>query len=633
MKVNQTSLNLEKRHSLSFQISDFVLLSSGLLLGCSSTNSMILGLNYVLIAYFYDTNIKSIFLIGIGYIATSFMFGWVHSYRNLLFACIFALLVAFVRLLRGNLYLFFPALVALVTFASTLVIEQEFNLAIWNGFLSMTCSIVSLNNTHHSRNQFKVSPMVLAILLISVVSVFHGFELLKLEQISLIFVMCVAALALPMRELVIMMLLTYGIFNMPEYYASIAIGVLLCNSLKECGKGAQWFGLVLPVAIASMDYKQIIIVTIFFLLSWLLSITSFGTLLEVESDLQFEKQRLASKEKMLEHQLNQFAAIFYTISQFFQGKHKAETTFLNGMAKSMELLSSQLKESASYSQDESVKIYNLLKGYNYTVTKVDVSENELGQKRIVLNFDECSKRDVDDVIVPLLQMVVDKNLRLFSWKRNRLFKSPVRIELCGAKPLNINVQTFKIKKLDDASGDTCSLFQVKQNTICTLSDGMGAGSNAQRSSNFITHLIQRLLSVHIPTEMAVKSINALLKLYQEESFATLDILSFDALSKQVYISKSGACPTFLIRNNQVLKIQGQSLPLGIVTQIEADCFSLETKSGDVFVMCSDGVDENDLQLWLESCEEKDYAKQIKTQMEKLNTKDDATVLLAEVTKR
>ena len=270
----------------------------------------------------------------------------------------------------------------------------------------------------------------------------------------------------------------------------------------------------------SLRFDITLCAVVLFLLALLISYSGITTIIEWENNRQFEKRKLASRERLLEHQLNQIATIFYTISQFFQSCHKSETSFLIGMAKLMELLSNQLHDSSSTSQDESIKIYNLLKGYNYAISQVYVRDNEIRQKQIILNFDECSRQDLDEVIVPLLQMVLDKNLKVISYQRNLLMKSPIRIELSDSKPLDFKVKAFKIKKLEETSGDTCSLFQFKQNTVCTLSDGMGTGIAAARSSSFITHLTQRLLAVGIPIEMAVKSINSLLKLNQEESFAT-----------------------------------------------------------------------------------------------------------------
>lgn len=454
-----------------------------------------------------------------------------------------------------------------------------------------------------------------------------------LEVIWVILIFAILCQIVEMSSLVLLMLSCYGLVLMPQYAAGWIVGAILCNCTKECGKGAQLFSFVLPLVLASGRIDVVAIAIVIFILSSGISQLGLATLLETSNEMSYERQQLASKERLLEHQLNQFAAIFYSISQFFGRTQKSESTFLDGMAKSMEMLSTQLKQSASYAQDETTKIYNLLKGYNYSINRVHVQENAVGQKNITLHFDDCSKIDVEEVIVPLLQMVVDKNLVLLQFKHSRFLQTSVKVELCGTVPLQLKARAFKVRKMEEASGDTCAMFQYKQNTICTISDGMGSGTSAQRSSSFITQLTQRLIAAGIPVEMAVKSMNSLLRLHQEESFATLDILVFDALAKQAFLSKSGACATFLVRNHQVLKVQGESLPLGIIQQVEADCYRMDCMPEDVFVMCSDGIDETSLQKWLTEHPKEEYAEVIENELAKLEVNDDATVLLAEVFKR
>ena len=75
------------------------------------------------------------------------------------------------------------------------------------------------------------------------------------------------------------------------------------------------------------------------------------------------------------------------------------------------------------------------------------------------------------------------------------------------------------------------------------------------------------------------------------------------------------------------------MPLGIVQQIKANCYSVECHSGDEFVMCSDGVDEELLETWLNENSKENYGRILEEEMTKLDTQDDATVLLAEVSKR
>lgn len=55
--------------------------------------------------------------------------------------------------------------------------------------------------------------------------------------------------------------------------------------------------------------------------------------------------------------------------------------------------------------------------------------------------------------------------------------------------------------------------------ICMISDGMGNGENAARSSRLITSLFQRMIISGIPQDSAIRCIN---KLIQSDTYATLE---------------------------------------------------------------------------------------------------------------
>lgn len=633
MKVQSTVLNLSKKEGMRFSWSDGWLGISGFFLGLLSLGSLAISFITILSAYFYHRAPQKTLLCGAGFLMGSLIHGPWNLYFNAVLLCIFALMIAFVRLLKGNIYTFFPVMSAMVTLISAMILNDDIIMGFQAMLLSYVLCLVALKHMNAAQNLFRMNGLILGILLLSISGALHVWLSGTVEVLFLILIYALLAQLLDMGSLLLLMLAGYGLFTMPQYLAGWTVGLILCNSMKECGKGAQLFGFALPLALTSARFDVLFTAILIFILAAMMCTTSLPLLIETANDEQFERLQIASQKRLLEHQLNQFAQIFHLITQFFKTAHPTESTFMQGMARSMELLSMQLKESSSSTQDETMKIYNLLKGYNYPITRVHVSETELGQKRIELMLEECSRQDLEEVILPLLQMVIDRNLRIIQFTNSRFLKSSVKIELCGTIPLQFKAQVFKIRKLEEASGDTCGMFQVRQNTICTLSDGMGAGKTAERSSSFVTQLTQRLLAAGIPVEMAVKSMNSLLRMHQEESFATLDVLIFDALSRQAYLSKSGACATFLVRHHQVLKIQGESLPLGIVQQVEADCYKMDCLPDDLFVMCSDGIEESELERWLLEGERGNIHAMMEEKMAQLDTQDDATVLLAEVLKR
>ena len=57
----------------------------------------------------------------------------------------------------------------------------------------------------------------------------------------------------------------------------------------------------------------------------------------------------------------------------------------------------------------------------------------------------------------------------------------------------------------------------------------------------------------------------------------------------MYSEKLGACATWVVRGSHMKKMEGASLPLGIVEEAAATSQQYRLHSGDILVMMSDGV--------------------------------------------
>ncbi len=632
MKAQNTSLFYHQKEKFMVSKSDAGIFAGSFFLGLLSSESMALCFTLIIMTAFYHRDGNKTWISGGAFLIGSFFISFWNFYFHAVLLCIFALMLAFVRLLRGNLYFFFPIMTALTTLIHALVLQQDFLIAFQAMLLGYVLCIFSIKHMNVSADSFRLNGLIFGILLLSCGKI-AALLPSPLETWVIVGIYALLAQTIDMGSLVLLLMAGSRLFSMGEYGFSWIIAMILVNSMKECGKGAQLFGFALPMVLASQRFDILAIAILLFLLT---AAPLFGPLQELtqtDHDLQYERLQLASQKRLLEHQLLQFSQIFHSIAHFFEKSHEPEMEFVQGMAQSLELLSMQLKQSATTAQEEQVRIYHLLKGYHFPVTRVQVRETEKGQKQIELFLEECRRQDVEEVILPLLQVLIDRNLKVVSRYRPQLLGSSVRIELCGTIPYQLKTQQFQKRKMEEANGDTCSVFRFRHSTICTLSDGMGAGEEAARSSSFITQLTQRLFAAGIPVEMAVQSMNALLRLHQEESFATLDLFVLDGLGRQAYLSKSGACATFLLRNHQVLKIQGESLPLGIIRQVAPDCYQIECYPGDVFVMFSDGIAEEKLESWLLSADRTVLAEELKKHLETMEAEDDVTVLLAEIDSR
>ncbi len=98
-------------------------------------------------------------------------------------------------------------------------------------------------------------------------------------------------------------------------------------------------------------------------------------------------------------------------------------------------------------------------------------------------------------------------------------------------------------------------------------------------------------------------INTSLINQNEETFATLDIAIIDLYQGNIELIKNGACPTYIKNGNKVQIIKSNSLPAGIVKEAKLQSFDKDIDSGDIMVLCSDGILDSNIEyknkeLWV-----------------------------------
>ena len=132
-----------------------------------------------------------------------------------------------------------------------------------------------------------------------------------------------------------------------------------------------------------------------------------------------------------------------------------------------------------------------------------------------------------------------------------------------------------------------------------LSDGMGCGASAAIDSSFAANLMEKLIKAGFGFECALKMVNsAMIFKSGEETTATLDIATIDLYSGQVDIYKAGASQTYVVKGKKIGIASCNAYPTGILENIKFDKSSTTLQKGDVLVMCSDGVLEED-EPWIE----------------------------------
>lgn len=126
--------------------------------------------------------------------------------------------------------------------------------------------------------------------------------------------------------------------------------------------------------------------------------------------------------------------------------------------------------------------------------------------------------------------------------------------------------------------------------IAILSDGMGTGGRAAVDGAMTAAMAESLLKAGIGFDSMLQTVNsALIAKSGDESLATMDVACVDLFTGQAEFRKAGAACTILRRGRNVEVIEGSSVPVGIMPQVEFACTQKELNAGDVIVMVSDGV--------------------------------------------
>lgn len=145
-------------------------------------------------------------------------------------------------------------------------------------------------------------------------------------------------------------------------------------------------------------------------------------------------------------------------------------------------------------------------------------------------------------------------------------------------------------KRDSESGDSVCHFENEEGYFYTLvSDGMGSGREAAVTSKISAAFLKKLLSSGCPMRSALEMLNCYIRGAAGECFATVDLMEADRYTGRARFIKSGAAPTFVIREGRIYRIHSKTVPVGIMRALDAEAVSFDLCVGDTVIMMSDGV--------------------------------------------
>lgn len=203
--------------------------------------------------------------------------------------------------------------------------------------------------------------------------------------------------------------------------------------------------------------------------------------------------------------------------------------------------------------------------------------------------------DDDKFNLKLLQSTIKKsiNCNLTLFEKNNITEKKVYL-MFRKTPLYDAVFGISSAKKDNSSmsGDTHSVLRLKEDKfLIALSDGMGSGEYANKISTASLSLIESFYKAGIESGIILNTVNKLLSINTEDTFTALDIVVVDLKTLSADFIKYGSPYGFILGEDGIKIIEGNTLPLGIISELKPSACNTTLYDGDIVIILSDGVSD------------------------------------------
>lgn len=268
---------------------------------------------------------------------------------------------------------------------------------------------------------------------------------------------------------------------------------------------------------------------------------------------------------------------------------------LNGVAELMENLAREARLGTDGACREREEEAEAILG-RYCIPVVGVTATSLGDDRVALEVCRrpCEGREDCRRIMPeLLTQALGPCYSLYEAQCGRKSAGGrCTLRYLPERAYDLVVRVAKCAGNDGPiCGDSHAVIDLPGGkTAVVLSDGMGIGPEAALESSAAIDVLAQLMKAGLGREFAVRTVNSILLLRSpQDSFATVDLMLADLYTGQAEFVKIGACPTYIVREGQVLVVERPSLPAGILSAIDVEVNERLLRPGDLVVMVTDGL--------------------------------------------
>lgn len=243
------------------------------------------------------------------------------------------------------------------------------------------------------------------------------------------------------------------------------------------------------------------------------------------------------------------------------------------------------------------KIKNILLDDEIFLKDIKIKEEDSGRKIINCYMPKCNEKDMANCPIKRIKRTVENVINEPITLQNGECALREEKDNCICSFISSDkfiVQTAVARAKKDGSmvsGDMISEAKLQDGKyLLAISDGMGTGPNARRNSKIAISMLERMLMSGFKKDTSINLINsAIITSNNEDVYATLDVAILDLYAGKIELLKNGACPTYIKENTSISMISSNSLPAGVLNNMQIDTFEKELKDGSIIVMCSDGV--------------------------------------------
>lgn len=330
---------------------------------------------------------------------------------------------------------------------------------------------------------------------------------------------------------------------------------------------------------------------------------------------------------------------------------------LEGVSQAIADLAEEIKEDKKDEfADKKEELMRAFQEKNFDIQNLNIKRLKNGRYIIDIYHNLCDdlegkKCNIKRIKTILERILKDKFIIQHQTCGLRENKEQCKFTYMSQDKLNVQIGVAKTTKAGSpVSGDTNLEAKLEDGKyLLAISDGMGSGPEAMKSSKVAIKTLERLLTAGFDKTVSLKLINSILETTQKDDmYATLDVEILDLYSGVMEFVKNGACPTYLKRGKEVQLLKANTLPAGAVENVDLEVYDCDLQDGDIIVMCSDGVIESNdeyinKEVWVKYLLEDmqtDDAQKIADILLKESIdndygtqKDDMTVIVARISKK